>query len=374
MNKRPDRGGSDAARTTLADRAILSTVLGLMASSISMIIMVGVVMAWEAGIVLLAGGICAAWAAAGATSWLVAEGIGIACDTPRPRWSPTLVGAIATIAVWTIGFNSTGRRPRPSCRQVSRCSWRPRIVRGHVSRNPTHDLYERRWEILVMSDSIDQRMLQLLRDKLFSCGVPDVADVAMESGQNLMMFKRRLAVTTMVKDEGPGQVHAHVISWLPNRAAPDGKDRLDACVMASGATTGAGMQQAADVWLHLVGAPVLSCLAARPLLDADHFDGHEEWGIPGGHGFVGPVLVRGAKSGDIDLSALAGSPAFQCAGYPADGRSHLAKVTLLGRDGRWERHIEIDGHTETHRDEDWRGLPPPTSALICTRFAVFAIA
>lgn len=219
-------------------------------------------------------------------------------------------------------------------------------------------------------DRHDAELLQVVRQQLLTSGVEVVADIALEDG-HLMTRDRRLAITTEVRDVAEGKLHAHVIAWLPNRTAPGGKDALDACVLGFGVTITEAATQVAEVWLRLVGAPVLSCLAARPLLDADHFEGNEEWGIPGGHGFVGPFAVRGAGA-EIDLERLARSDAFRFAGYPRDGRPHLAKATLLGQNERWTRHLEIDGHASVHTDEDWRlGVPAPRSPVVCTRFAVF---
>lgn len=82
-------------------------------------------------------------------------------------------------------------------------------------------------------------------------------------------------------------------------------------------------------------------------------------------------MVRGDADA-VDMGELAQSEAFRFDGYPRDGRRHLVKATLVGREGRWTRHLEIDGHTGTHIDEDWRGgLPGPHSPVVCVRFAVF---
>jgi hypothetical protein len=224
-----------------------------------------------------------------------------------------------------------------------------------------------------ISESADSRLLRRLHQTLRASGLPEVADVALEAGPHLMMCQRRLAMTAVVRDEQPGQLHAHVTSWLPNSSAPEGRDELEACVMGFGDTPDDALQEAAGIWLRVVGAPILSCIVARPLLAADHFDGREEWGIPGGHGFVGPFVVRG-ESAAIDLNALAASPAFKFDGYPADGRPHLAKVTLGAFAGRWQRTIEIDGHACLVSEEDWDGMPAPSSPVMCTRFAVFFIA
>jgi hypothetical protein len=147
-------------------------------------------------------------------------------------------------------------------------------------------------------------------------------------------------------------------------------DELNACVLGFGPLESA-LEQAAEVWFRLVGAPVLSCLSGHPVLAADHFAGDEAWGVPGGHGFVGPFMVRGG--GEVDREALARCDAFRFDGYPRDGRPHLVKVTLFGQDGRWIRYLEIDGHEVTHVDEDWQGLPDPQDPVICVRFAVFDI-
>jgi hypothetical protein len=225
----------------------------------------------------------------------------------------------------------------------------------------------------------DVPLLELIRQCLSSSGVEAVADVAIEDRQpwledrHLMARDRRIAITTEVRDVSESSLHAHVICWLPNPTAPDGKDKLDACVYGYGAMIDDAAKQAAEVWLRLVGAPVLSCLAARPVLDADHFEGNEEWGVPGGHGFVGPLALRG-KCDTIDSDILARSNAFRFDGYPRDERCHLAKATLLGQDGRWTRNLEIDGHAFTHADEDWAlGPPAPQSPVVCIRFAVFVM-
>lgn len=152
-------------------------------------------------------------------------------------------------------------------------------------------------------ESVDSRLLLMIREQLLASGVPAAADVAVE-GRQLVTRDRRLAITVEVREVTAEKVHAHVISWLPNRAAPDGADILDACVMGFGPTASA-TQQAAEVWLRVVGAPVLSSLSAQVVLDADHFTGDEPWGYPrrarlrravrgprrrrcGGHGRTGP--------------------------------------------------------------------------------------
>lgn len=216
-------------------------------------------------------------------------------------------------------------------------------------------------------------LLRAIRRQLLTSGVPAVTDIAVE-GKRLMTRDRRLAITAEVREYAEGNLHGHVTCWLPNASAPDGKDALHACVPGSGATLTEAAERAAAIWLRLVGAPVLACLAAQPVLDADHFEGSEPWEIPGGHGFVGPFAVRGAR-GAIDLEQVAQGDAFRFAGYPRDGRPHLAKATLLGQNSRWTRHLENDGHASLHADEDWRlGVAAPMGPVLCTRFAVFFMA
>jgi hypothetical protein len=215
-------------------------------------------------------------------------------------------------------------------------------------------------------------LLPLLRDRLHSCGVEGVADAHLEDeGRRIMAWERRLAITTEVCELDQGRLHAHIVSWLPNSRVPGGADKLDGCVFGDGATIDRAANQVADNWLQAVGAPIMSLLAAGPVLAADHFEGHEEWGVPGGHGFVGPFRVCGASQ-EIDLHLLAKGDAFRFDGYPRDGQTHLVKATLLGKDGRWTRYLEIDGHTSVHSDEDWLlGVSAPQSPVICVRFAVF---
>src|SRR4051794_17253656 len=95
---------------------------------------------------------------------------------------------------------------------------------------------------------LEAELLRLVRQRLLSSGVEVVADIALEDG-HLMTRDRRLAITTAVRDVAEGKLHAHVISWLPNRTAPNGKDTLDACILGFGATMAEATTQVAEVWL-----------------------------------------------------------------------------------------------------------------------------
>jgi hypothetical protein len=149
--------------------------------------------------------------------------------------------------------------------------------------------------------------------------------------------------------------------------------KLEACIVGVGSQRHAALADVARNWVTLVGPPVLSVLHARPVLEAAHFAGQEAWGVPRGHGFLGPLAGRGIE-GVLDLEALLEEPLFTGAVELApDGLLHLVKVTLNVTEGpRWRRNLEIDGHAAARADDDWNlGTPAPPTQVICTRFAVF---
>ena len=216
-------------------------------------------------------------------------------------------------------------------------------------------------------DSPNMRLLRSIRQQLLDSNIPAAAGVAIQ--ERLLVFLAcKLVIAVEVIEITAEKVHAHVVAWLPNLANPEESDELDACVLGYGPDA---VEQAASIWLRLAGAPILSYISGRFVLDADHFAGQETWGVPGGHGFVGPFMVRG-DTNPLDMSELSISEAFRFDGYPRDGKRHLVKATLIAREGVWTRHLEIDGHAITHVDEDWRGGPPaPMVPVVCVRFAVF---
>ncbi|MGL6076984.1 MAG: hypothetical protein ACRC8S_22745 [Fimbriiglobus sp.] len=216
---------------------------------------------------------------------------------------------------------------------------------------------------------VEKQVTNLIQRKLLLSEVPVAEGVVIEDGR-LMTQNRRLAITVEVREVTPKKVHAHIIAWLPNSEVPEGYEVLDACVLGYGPRAAAN-EQLATIWVEAVGAPILSCLMGQPVLGADHFEGTESWGVPGGHGFVGPFLAR-AEEDAIDMEALAKTAVFDFDNYPRDGRPHLVKAVLIGHEGRWDRYLEIDGHKETYVHEDWPcELPVPESPVICVRFAVF---
>lgn len=211
-------------------------------------------------------------------------------------------------------------------------------------------------------------LLRLIQKELNSCGDAFASDFELEGGSQLMGCQRRFAITVKSIERNEGQIHGHISSWLPSSKSPTGADELDACIMDYGDEV--SLENVARYWLQLVGAPVISCLKGQAVLAADHFDGSDPWGVPGGHGFVGPVMVRGEHN--FDMEFLSQQNLFEFDGYPRDQRSHLVKATLIHSDGRWTRHLEIDGHTDQHVDEDWQGtMPSSDKGVVCLRFAVF---
>jgi hypothetical protein len=213
--------------------------------------------------------------------------------------------------------------------------------------------------------------LTMLAARLRSSGVALLADAVVEH-THVMVAGRRVAIAIEQRDTPEGRVHAHIIAKVPGTPS-GGPLAFDACVVGFGASVEAAIDQAIDTWFISAGAPLFSCVVRQPVLAADHFEGHEPWGVPGGHGFVGPFCVRDFGSTDhgIDMEALAVSNAFGFAGYPRDGKPHLVKAVLASEHGRWKRFLEIDGHELSHADEDWPlGIPAPEHPTVCFRFAI----
>jgi hypothetical protein len=98
---------------------------------------------------------------------------------------------------------------------------------------------------------------------------------------------------------------------------------LDACVIGVNPDRTAALREAANKWLRLVGAPILSLMTQRYVLDADHFGADATWGVPGRHGFVGPAFARGAVD-EIDFRVLATASFFQDAASLIEARTIAA--------------------------------------------------
>lgn len=161
-----------------------------------------------------------------------------------------------------------------------------------------------------------------------------------------------------------GTVHVHVFAMLPPPAAA----ALEACIYGRASSVEGAVAEAALVWARAAGAPILSVLAGRALDEADCFHGTEPWGVAGCHGFVGPILVR---AGEFDLQSFGTTPLFAGHSFDLDDHElHIIKAVLLGKDGRWQRTLELDGHGARHAD-DWPDGPPCSDGdSMVVRFAI----
>jgi hypothetical protein len=171
-------------------------------------------------------------------------------------------------------------------------------------------------------------------------------------------------------DYHPSITHCHVFARM-------GKDTfcdpLDACVMGIDADRRQGLTKAGQNWVTNVGSALLSLLHAKPVMDANHFDGIDPWGVPGCHGFIGPLFGYGMKE-PVDAMQIMNAGLFDCASAMAPpGIIHLAKVVLeaKGTEG-WTRTLEIDGHLACFEEKGWDcgGIAAPPVG-IASQFAVF---
>src|SRR5262249_12787565 len=108
---------------------------------------------------------------------------------------------------------------------------------------------------------------------------------------------------------------------------------------------------------------------------ADHFDGDDPWGVPGCHGFIGPLSCYFIKD-PTSLAALGSVGLFDCAAAMAPpGIVHLAKVVLDAKGAHgWKRTLEIDGHLACFSEMPWNcGIPAPKEG-VASQFAVFHFA
>lgn len=213
------------------------------------------------------------------------------------------------------------------------------------------------------------QILAAVADELRSHGPRDLGAVE-HLPDALSTAQGRLAITCVMppRDSCPAtSVHAHLLARLGRGPYLP----LEACIVAM-STGDIGAREVARNWLVLAGAPILSLLFAKTMLDADHFAGAEPWGVPGRHGFVGPAGVR-AHNGAVDIDEVGTASFFDGAEQlVSDALPHIVKATVTSTDGRWARTLEIDGHGPTRVDDDWPlGLPPPSTFALCTRFAVF---
>ncbi len=226
-------------------------------------------------------------------------------------------------------------------------------------------------------DNPEHFLVISIRDKLRAGGFPGADDTWLDGLPAVLMRSPIGPVTVFagVREMTAEKVHAHVVCMIPRRNPSSSPliDTLEACVLGYGDTLDLAVKQAAEIWLKLVGLPVLSLAFGHALTGVEHFSGTERWGVPGRHGFVGPFSLRGDHQG-LCTDELGECDLFRFDGYPEDPLRHLAKITLVVADGRWCRTLEIDGHDLVQVDENWDvPIPVPSGSVVCVRFAVFEL-
>lgn len=189
----------------------------------------------------------------------------------------------------------------------------------------------------------------------------ELAGDARVKGDAVIAAEDRLWVEVDLLEVEPGKAHVHVFAMLGDAA-------LEACTMGHASTLEEALADAARVWAHTAGAPILSVLAARPLGTADHFHGTEPWGVAGCHGFVGPIALR---AGTVDPQPFVTMPLFAGHAFDLDDRElHIIKAVLMGKGGRWHRILELDGHSDHHVDAWPDGPACPDGEVLMLRFAI----
>lgn len=214
-------------------------------------------------------------------------------------------------------------------------------------------------------------VLQVIRDELEKRGREIVGALEL-TGDVLAVFNGQMLLEAETRsDPGyhPSIAHCHVVARIGNTSL---SDPLDACVMGIDPDRRHGLAKAAQNWVTNVGSPLFSLLHARPVMDATHFGGNDPWGVPGCHGFVGPLFGYNMTRLE-DPSPIFEAGIFDYAAAMAPpGMVHLAKVVLDAKGvGGWSRTLEIDGHLANFEEKQWNcGVPAPQVGVI-SQFAVF---
>jgi hypothetical protein len=215
-------------------------------------------------------------------------------------------------------------------------------------------------------------LLQHLHDELTRVAA-EVAGEMVLSDERLSLLQGNVRLTAAMFDDPnshPAMAHCHVTAEIGKPG-----DSLDACVVGVHPERSSALADAARVWVDLVAGPILSLVHARPVLGAAHFDGNDPTGVPGAHGFVGPMGWRWVSpeeapnfGGELSLFDYASQMA-------PPSTLHIAKATLTacGESG-WRRNLEIDGHAATHEDDRFGPHVPAPPQGIGARFAVFHFA
>jgi hypothetical protein len=187
------------------------------------------------------------------------------------------------------------------------------------------------------------------------------------SGAELRLFKGKLRlVVSKPRDAGNDKPmgHFHVVATVAD--APTAP--LDACIIGVGDSPEKRLESVAEAFVGVAFPPVLSHFRGEPVLDARLSWGDEPWGVPGMHGYVGPVLGRGS----VDGAPFMDAPLFSnVPDLPRDGKLHLIKAVLYSKDGFWLRTVELDGRATGVSERRFSPLDPHGNAGMIVRYAVF---
>lgn len=127
------------------------------------------------------------------------------------------------------------------------------------------------------------------------------------AGGDLSTFDGQLKLTVSIHDDPgahPSLAHCHVLAEIADRVS-----QLDACTLGISPERQEALVQAGQNWIDLAGGPIFSLFHAAPVLQCEHFDGTEAWGVDGCHGFAGPLCARFLQ-GETDLNMLANAACF----------------------------------------------------------------
>lgn len=209
--------------------------------------------------------------------------------------------------------------------------------------------------------------------------------VRVESGQVILLDGRvRLSVTPRDDKHAslePG-VHFHVLAQVPEASQAG----LDACIFGVGSGRDTKLASIGELYVTRALAPIWSRLKEDELLESSRFHGTDSWGIGGRRGFAGPITIVKSTRSDQKQPGDSGNGSEEEAitrlmestpwmlnlpHLPDDGKMHLLKIVLIGRDGAWRRSIELDGEPTLVTDEPFTGNSPPIGDMSLIQFAVF---
>ena len=187
------------------------------------------------------------------------------------------------------------------------------------------------------------------------------------SGTELRLLegKLRLVVSVPAKAaKGEAMGHFHVVAHAADTPAAS----LDACLFGAGDSPEERLETVVEAFVGLAFPPVLSHVKGEPVLGAQPFWGEEPWGVPGRRGYVSAVQGRGSADPDAFAEAALFTEIPQ---LPRDGKLHLLKAVLYGKDGFWVRTVELDGAGIGVAERRFAPLDPQAEPGGIVRYAVF---